>query len=53
MAIQDNDVEMATEEGDNAEKEKTPKVDIEALALAGMVIIKLYLNYSYWNSVTN
>ncbi|GIX74345.1 26S proteasome non-ATPase regulatory subunit 3 [Caerostris extrusa] len=34
MAIQDVDVEMTTEDGENTEKEKIPKADVEALSLA-------------------
>lgn len=35
MAVQDVDVEMVTEDNENAsEKDKTPKIDVEALSLA-------------------
>lgn len=36
MAVQDVDVEMTSEDNENiSEKDKTPKVDVEALSLAG------------------
>ena len=49
MAVQENDVEMTTEDGENtSEKDKTPKIDVEALSLAGnCFFLYFFLLYLY------